>query len=363
MMAIQHDGCTVLESGGVEPWVRGAIRGWPRVEAAKQFFFVRMMFVPSRVDKHTPNRYPNELLMSDAARAMSISELAAMMEAVQDRDRGGSSTGNRGNAAKSVETGWGEIARRASHEWFADAPPLAFMIDLIGHAMEMAMHAQGTAQPVLADALSGGAVFWMGRACWPYPQALAQASGNSKPGAQQHQGNPGTVSGGGLLERSIFVDLPADRAVRVWAIDLVLRSRATLAVVADGRGIDMAQSRRLQLAAEAGHGLAMFWRKPEERAVLSVAHHRWRVSPVPTQHCHPRWEIERLRCKDAAAWNRQGLPGGKMTMIVEQRGAPEGIVAVSADVADRPPATAARPGPIIINTPRQQRDRPQRRTG
>jgi len=275
-----------------------------------------MMFVPSRVDKHMPNSYPNEILMEDATRTTSISELAAMVEAVQDRDRGGPSAGNRGIAAKPVETAWGEIARRASHEWFAEAPPIGLMIDLARQVTGGRARAGEEAKSPATTSGGGGAIFWMGRACWPYPQALAQAA-------------DAATSIEGLLERSIFVNLPADRAVRVWAIDLVLRSKASLAVIADGRGIDMAQSRRLQLAAESGHGLAMFWRKPEERAVLSVAHHRWSVSPVPTQEHHPRWQIERLRCKDAAAWSRQGMPGGKMTIVVEQRGAPEGIVAVS----------------------------------
>ncbi|MEX0774406.1 MAG: hypothetical protein WD042_01705 [Phycisphaeraceae bacterium] len=254
--------------------------------------------------------------------AISISALAAMIQAVQNRSAGDMAGMGRGRM-EPVRTAWGAVPRGTLHEWFAAAPPGVLMIDLARAAVQQRK----------------GTVFWIGRACWPYAAALSCLS---------H----------GLLEGSVFVDVsarqPGQPGVRAWAIDLVLRSSATAAVVADGRELDTAQSRRLQLAAEAGGALALLWRKEEELRTLSVAHYRWRVTPAPTAAPYPRWRIERLRCKDAVA-GRQGtsehdLPGlsGGLSgglMMVEHHGT-QGLIAVPAELGDRSreAALAARVG-------------------
>src|SRR5436190_23650101 len=124
------------------------------------------------------------------------------------------------------------LARGVIHEWLGvcDAqpddtrepwtPPLLVAIHLAWCAVEQ-------------DTTPGGPrIFWIGRRVWPHALALLR-------------GIESGDSGDALLRRSIFVD-PPDDAARWWAIDLVLRSPAALAVIADGHALDMRGSRRLQ---------------------------------------------------------------------------------------------------------------------
>lgn len=180
-------------------------------------------------------------------------------------------------------TGWGlvdralasdGIARGVLHEWFGDPdeppsrhwlPPLSVMIHLAR---------QAAANPVIPDSWP---IVWIGRRCWPYPVAL-----------------PGPV-----LERSIFIDAPA-LPERAWAIDVTLRCPAIAAVVADGSGLNMAATRRLQLGAGEGGSLALILRPPHELRQLSAAHTRWSVTPAPSASPttrDARWTVRLLRRK------------------------------------------------------------------
>lgn len=109
----------------------------------------------------------------------------------------------------------------------------------------------------------------------------------------------------------MFVD-PPTRDERLWAMDVALRSSAALVVVADGAGLTMAGSRRLQLAAEAGGTVGLLARPHNERGELSAAATRWLVSPGPVDGAdpaRPTWTVELLRRKglrpiaeDARRW-------------------------------------------------------------
>lgn len=179
-------------------------------------------------------------------------------------------------------TGWGlvdqalaedGIPRGVLHEWFGDpdeppsrpphwVPPLSVMIHLAG---------QAASNPGIPHSWP---IVWIGRRCWPYPVALPEA----------------------VLERSIFIDAP-DLAERAWAIDVTLRCPAIAAVVADGSGLNMAATRRLQLGAGEGGSLAFLLRPPHELRQLSAAHTRWTVSPAPSATRYTRWTVRLLRCK------------------------------------------------------------------
>jgi len=141
---------------------------------------------------------------------------------------------------------------------------------------------------------------------------------------------------GVLLRQSIFIDPPDDMS-RLWAIDLAARCPAVAAVVADGSRLDMAATRRLQLAAEAGSALVLCARPPSEIDHLSAATTRWRVRCALSADKIPRWNVELLRCKGMR-------PDGQWT--VEWRSAQaqaQGGVVVHAALADRPdPAAPAR---------------------
>ncbi len=172
-----------------------------------------------------------------------------------------------------LDTGWGSgtppLERGAVHEWFGNGPPLG----LLG---------------ALSRRLSGGRTVWIGRDCWVHA-------------------NPARTP----LGRWVFVD-PGSDAERLWAIDQALRCPGVACVIADGRGIDMAGSRRLQLAARAGGTLGLLARPPDEVRTLSAARTRWRVGPEPNPDARwypePRWTVELLRCKgmrpstDARRW-------------------------------------------------------------
>ncbi len=123
-----------------------------------------------------------------------------------------------------------------------------------------------------------GLVVWIGERCHPSPPSMPRD----------------------LLERSVFVSC-GTRDERVWAIDLSLRCAGVCAVVADGSGLSMADSRRCQLAAAAGEAgggaLALLARPSRERAQLSAARTRWLVWPAPFDGRGPGWSVQLLRCK------------------------------------------------------------------
>ncbi|MEO0483160.1 MAG: hypothetical protein AAF138_06010 [Planctomycetota bacterium] len=98
------------------------------------------------------------------------------------------------------------------------------------------------------------------------------------------------------MARSLFVKA-LHRAERVWAIEVALRCVGVGLVIGDGRGLTMAESRRLQLAASAFGGAALLVRSESELKSLSAARTRWRVSPrVEADHAQA-WTVELLRCK------------------------------------------------------------------
>lgn len=109
-----------------------------------------------------------------------------------------------------------------------------------------------------------------------------------------------------MMTRATFVH--ADRSHLAFVLDAVLRCEAVSFLIADGSGIDMTLSRRLQLAASAGGALALVLRPTSELGELSAAATRWRVRSFPSDDDQPRWSIELLRCKglrpttDARRW-------------------------------------------------------------
>lgn len=127
--------------------------------------------------------------------------------------------------------------------------------------------------------LAGGHTVWIGDAVWPYPASLARTNTGRPP----------------PLSSAMFVRTQT-RNERLWAADVALRSRASKAVIIDGSGFDLAATRRLQLAAEAGGALCLLARAPKELQQLSTASTRWRIGWCPQGHAR-QWEIELIRCK------------------------------------------------------------------
>jgi hypothetical protein len=143
-------------------------------------------------------------------------------------------------------------------------------------------------------------VLFIGRRVWPYPRRLVVVSGPSARGGRGDASSP-PPGDRRLLERALFVD-PKDDGARLWAIDLALRCRAIAAVVADGSGLSMASSRRLQLAAEAGSALALLARPPNDlprpsAAGLRLLVTRDAVATSSPSAPRPRWVVTLLRAK------------------------------------------------------------------
>ncbi len=203
-----------------------------------------------------------------------------------------------------VPTGWedadralpgGGLGRGAVHEWASDrAPPLTVLIHLAARA-----------------AGKTGWMCWVGRSVWPYGHSLARA---------------------GLLERSLLVDV-ADPGELVWAMDCALRCTG-MVVVGDATGLDMACSRRLQLAAESGGSVAFVARPGREALSLSAAATRWVVSRPPAAGGGVMaWMLRLARCKGAS-----DVIDREFTV---ERTSDARLVAVPAALAGRSRASAA----------------------
>lgn len=191
---------------------------------------------------------------------MRVHRLKELREAIAAVEAGSRRTG-----ARRTGSSGGLFLSPGVHEWFLDGgdsvsrwiPPLGVMLHVV--------------REFLGN--SAGPAFWIGRRCWPHFAVLD----------------------GSLLRRCVFID-PPDDASRLWAIDLVARFPGAV-VVADGSRLDMAASRRLQLACEAGESLVLCARPAAERALLSAASARWLVRSTPSGDGSPSWTVELLRCK------------------------------------------------------------------
>ena len=123
---------------------------------------------------------------------------------------------------------------------------------------------------------------WIGRAAWPASTALDRTD---------------------LLDDALLIDArtPAERA---WAAELCVKCEAVAAVVADGRGLDLTMTRRLQLAAR-GRDCRLIVLRPGGEAGSSAAGSRWTVRPVEATTDAatgdpprwPRWGVELVKRK------------------------------------------------------------------
>jgi protein ImuA len=199
-----------------------------------------------------------------------------------------------GEAPSVVPTGWsvidaamgGGLQRGHVHEWLGVghdesagagaalrslwSPP----VTILSHLVRCAAAGMGTPWSM-----------WIGRRVWPLPHLFSDVPL--------------------VLDHALLVD-PSDLGEGVWAADAALRCHG-MVVVSDGSRLDMAGSRRLQLAAEAGGSIGLIARPPAERKSLSAATTRWTVSRVLSD-AGPRWLVRLARCKAGqSAWGRQSV--------------------------------------------------------
>ncbi len=258
------------------------------------------------LDRNLIGCYPDKMRVVSAPYAPKprLERLAAVIQRVEARAESA-------REAPRLALGWdgpdaavvGGLRRGAVHEWLSgqDARERAGW-----WAAPLGVLTHAAARAVRADDAGRRAV-WIGRRAWPHALGIRDPA---------------------LLERSVFVEA-GDDARRLWAIDLALRCAGVAVVIADGSGLGMSESRRLQLAAGAGGGVCLLARPWWERREISAAWTRWRVTPSPSDGSDPRWTVELLRCKgvrpaseDARRW-------------AVRREHETGDVRVVADAADR----------------------------
>lgn len=161
-------------------------------------------------------------------------------------------------------------------------------------------------------------VVWIGRRCWPYPHALIDRGDDN-----DHS----------FVARTLLVDCP-DKDSRLWAIDLAVHCSAVTAVIADGGGLDMAATRRLQLAAKSSDAMVLLTRPPSELDRLSACGLRWLVCSEPSETRAPRWIVQLLRCKGLQPESEAFCAGNDARWAVEWNRA-QGRVVVHAALVNR----------------------------
>jgi protein ImuA len=119
---------------------------------------------------------------------------------------------------------------------------------------------------------------------------------------------PGIAAYGLKPERLIVVRARHDTDI-LWAMEESLRCRTLGAVLGEIGDIDMVDSRRLQLAAEASGVTGLLLRSADRRLGATASVTRWGLSAAPSRPIDgepglglPRWRTRLLRC-------RGGRPG------------------------------------------------------
>lgn len=132
---------------------------------------------------------------------------------------------------------------------------------------------------------------------------------------------PGLVALG--LSAASLVLVRAAGADALWAAEEALRCPAVAAVAVLVRALDLTTSRRLQLAAEKGGGLALALRPDAQVPEATAALTRWRTGSLPADQDRPCWRLELLKARNGrpAAW-RAVLSGQQLHATPLMAGTP-----------------------------------------
>jgi protein ImuA len=106
-------------------------------------------------------------------------------------------------------------------------------------------------------------------------------------------------------QQIIFLDLYYTKDV-LWVMEEALKCEGLACVIAEIPDIDLAQSRRLQLATEKSHVTGILLRKEPKRSLSATAcSARWQIRPQATALDdrvpgvgNPRWEVNLLKVKN-----------------------------------------------------------------
>jgi hypothetical protein len=200
-----------------------------------------------------------------------------------------------GNAA-SMQVGWPALNGiglpwHGVHEAFGTLDAAAPRLP----AMSMALH---LAWRAVMQAPWPCRVLWVGRHAWPHPRALLGSLRGLRSGWRQRLDAR-------LWQASVFVDA-GGQVDRLWATEMSLQAPGATLVVADGTGMNLTATRRLQLAANACPVLLL--RPIDEADAPSAALIRWRVQ-AGTHQDRPAWAARAFRV-------RSGMPPAWLDAVV-----------------------------------------------
>jgi len=250
-----------------------------------------------------------------ASRAAELARLKGRLRDLERGERGAGPALSLGVPELDAALPEGGLALGAVHELIAADPADSSVFELAARWLGLAQRRE-----------AGTWALWCGRAERLYGAGLAQLG----------------------LDPARLVTVRAPRAEdALWVMEEALRCRDLAGAVGEVDGMSLAQSRRLQLAAEAG-GIG-FLVRASGRAKggelgASAAVTRWRIgalpggpAPAPGVLGAPRWKLELLRCRGGrpASFILEGTEG-------EEDGA-TGSLALAAALCDGPHPSARPP--------------------
>jgi hypothetical protein len=213
-----------------------------------------------------------------------------------------------GVASARVPTGWpridaalgGGLPAAELHEWWGDMADARSLCVQLAWCVLRDCDARARARTD-AHASDGLHVAWIGRAAWPGATDLVRGTRAALAGMFGAPA-PRTWPDAALHDRSLLVDAPAsDPGARLWSAEQAARCSGVCLVIADGRGFELAATRRLQLAASRVPVLLL--RGPARDP---------RVRRATASACATRWHVERAAAGSAgslaerAPWLRAG---------------------------------------------------------
>lgn len=192
----------------------------------------------------------------------------------------------------------GGLPTGAVHEWVSsrDIFPCSILALLAGNVLRksLSLVPRGMSAAWSGTSAAGEAkkfVVWIGRDIWPTPYLLEQTMYiTMQEGAR-------SVSKS-LLPHCLFIDPPHDK-LKLWAIELALRSPAVAAVIADCKKLSFPISRKFSLAARAGNALGLLIRDQKAFNAPSAAASRWLIEPHVSASPSPCMQLKLIKCKGA----------------------------------------------------------------
>jgi len=167
--------------------------------------------------------------------------------------------------------------------------PVSVIHELLCPTPEQAAATSGFIAGILGLLMKqGGVCLWIGSSRKLFPSSLAAF--NIEP------------------DKMIFIDPKREKDV-LWVTEEALKCEGLVAVIAELQDINLAQSRRLQLAVESSKVTGFILRNDLRKAKTSTCAARWQITPIPSKTedglpgvGFPRWQVELLKV-------RNGNPG------------------------------------------------------